>query len=65
VRLFEVASGREIAQLPDPYLDLVAPLFSPDGTRFITLSNGSGRGIHIWDLRSMRQQLATMGLEWK
>jgi WD40 repeat protein len=64
VRLVDVASGREIVQLPDPYLEVVTPLFSPDGTRLITRSEGV-RGIHVWDLRSIRQQLATMGLDWK
>jgi WD40 repeat protein len=65
VRLVEVASGREIALLPDPHLDVVIPLFSSDGTRLIGLTNGAVPGIHVWDLRSIRQQLATMGLEWK
>jgi WD40 repeat protein len=65
VRLVDVASGREIAQLPDPHLDVVTPLFSADGTRLITVSNGAVPGIHVWDLRSIRQQLATMGLEWE
>jgi WD40 repeat protein len=64
VRLVDVASGREIAQLPDPSLDIAHPLFTPDGTRLITLTNGNVRGIHIWDLRSIRQELATMGLDW-
>jgi serine/threonine protein kinase/WD40 repeat protein len=65
VRLVDVASGREIAQLPDPHLDVVIPWFSPDGARLITLTNGAVPGIHVWDLRSIRQQLATMGLDWK
>jgi WD40 repeat protein len=65
VRLVDVASGRELAQLPDPHLDVVTPLFSSDGTRLITLSNSAVRGIRIWDLRSIRKQLAAMGLDWK
>jgi WD40 repeat protein len=64
VRLVEVASGREMAQLPDPHLDMMAPSFTPDG-RLIMLTNGNVRGIHIWDLRSIRKELATMGLDWK
>jgi serine/threonine protein kinase/WD40 repeat protein len=65
VRLVDIASGQEIMQLPDPHLDLTKPLFSADGTRLITIANGDVPGIHIWDLRSIRQELATMGLDWK
>jgi WD40 repeat protein len=65
VRLVEVASGRELAQLPDPHVDSAIPLFTPDGTRLITLTNGTGRGIHVWDLRSIRRELAAIGLDWK
>jgi serine/threonine protein kinase/WD40 repeat protein len=64
VRLVDVASGRELAYLPDPHLDVAFPSFTPDG-RLITLTNGNVRGIHIWDLRSIRQELATMGLDWE
>jgi WD40 repeat protein len=65
VRLVEVASGREVARLPDPQLDIAIPSFTPDGARLITLTNGNVPGIHVWDLRSIRQELATMGLDWK
>jgi WD40 repeat protein len=63
VRLVDVASGREIAQLPDPHLDAATPSFTPDGTRLITLTNGNVRGIHVWDLRSIRRELAALGLD--
>jgi WD40 repeat protein len=65
VRLVDAASGNEIAHLPDPHLDIAKPLFTPDGTRLITLTNGNVRGIHIWDLRSIRKELAMLGLDWK
>ena len=65
MRLVDVASGRELAQLPDPHLDVADPLFTPDGTRLITRTNGTVRGIHIWDLRSIRKELGTLGLDWK
>jgi WD40 repeat protein len=65
VRLVDAASGREITQLPDPHLDVAHPLFTPDGTRLITLTNGNVPGIHIWDLRSIRRELETLGLDWK
>jgi hypothetical protein len=65
VRLVEVASGREVAQLPDPRLDSAIPSFTPEGERLITLTNGTVPGIHVWDLRSIRRELATLGLDWK
>jgi WD40 repeat protein len=65
VGLVDVASGHEIAQLPDPSLDLASPLFTPDGTRLITLTNGSVPGIHVWDLSSIRRELAALGLDWQ
>lgn len=63
VRVVEAASGSEILQLPDPHLNRAAPIFTPDGTRLITLSNGAVSGIHIWDLRSIQQELVTLGLD--
>jgi WD40 repeat protein len=63
VRLVEAASGSEILQLPDPHLNRANPIFTADGTRLITLSNGTVSGIHIWDLRSLRQELARLGLD--
>jgi serine/threonine protein kinase/WD40 repeat protein len=65
VRLVEAASGDEILRLPDPNLDSAISLFTPDGTRLITLTNGSVASVHIWDLRSIRQELAKLGLDWK
>src|SRR5262249_19616680 len=65
VRLVDVASGHEFAQLPDPFLDLASPYFTPDGTRLITLTNGTVPGIHVWDLSSIRRELAALGLDWQ
>jgi WD40 repeat protein len=65
VRLVNVASGREVSQLADPHLDSAHLAFSPDGTRLITLTNGTVRGIHVWDLCSICGELATMDLDWK
>jgi hypothetical protein len=61
----DAASGSEILQLPDPRLNNAIPLFTPDGTRLITLTSRNVPGIHIWDLRSIRQELAKLGLDWK
>jgi hypothetical protein len=33
--------------------------------RLVTLTNGTVRGIHVWDLRSIRRELAAIGLDWK
>jgi serine/threonine protein kinase/WD40 repeat protein len=65
VRLVEAASGSEIIQLPDPHQDSAQPCFTPDGSRLITLTNGTVSGIHIWELRSIRKELATLGLDWE
>jgi WD40 repeat protein len=65
VRLVDAASCREILQLPDPHLDRATPLFTPDGTRLITRTNGTVRGLHIWDLPSLRRELAAIGLDWE
>jgi serine/threonine protein kinase/WD40 repeat protein len=65
VRLVDVASGDEVLRLPDPHLDNAYPLFTPDGTRLITLTNGTVPRVQVWDLRSIRQELARLGLDWK
>jgi WD40 repeat protein len=65
VRLVDAASGREIVQLPHPYLDTATPLLTPDGSRLITLTNGTTPGIHVWDLRSIHRELDALGLDWK
>jgi serine/threonine protein kinase/WD40 repeat protein len=63
IRLVDLATRRELATLEDsnsdwPYL----PIFSPDGTKLISYQV---KGIHIWDLRLLRQHLAEMGLDWE
>jgi WD40 repeat protein len=65
VRLVDADSGGEILQLPDPHLNKAIPLFSPDGTRLVTLTYGNIPGIHVWDLRSIRKELATLGVAGK
>ena len=58
--------SREFATLEDANLDLTAlPVFTPDGTKLIGFSNGKVKGIHVWDLRLIRQHLAAMGLDWE
>jgi tetratricopeptide (TPR) repeat protein len=63
--LVQVPSGRELATFEHPSLDRIDALtFSPDGTKLVTVSNGSGKGNHVWDLRLVRQRLTNMGLDW-
>ncbi len=37
--------------------------FSPDGALLAQITNRAGV-VHLWDLRRIRAQLATMGLDW-
>jgi WD40 repeat protein len=63
VQLDEAATGRTLARLEDPNHDQAGTLrFTPDGTRLVVLC-GYSRLLHVWDLRSLRRQLAGMGLE--
>ena len=63
MRLFEAASGRELATLEPPTSQYITRLaFSPDGAQ---LAVGTvTEGIQLWDLRLIRQELAAMKLDW-
>jgi len=63
VRLLETGSWREIATLeaPDPQF-LSALSFSPDGAQLACATET--KQIQLWDLRSIRRQLAAMKLDW-
>jgi WD40 repeat protein len=66
IQLLDAASGQEVARLEDPNQEVsFYHLFTPDGTRLVTFSNGRAAGIHVWDLRAIRRQLKEMGLDWK
>jgi serine/threonine protein kinase/WD40 repeat protein/Tfp pilus assembly protein PilF len=63
LRLVETATGRELAQLEDPDLNVPAGLtFAPDGSRLVTVNRF--RGVCVWDLRRLRAELASRGLDW-
>ena len=63
VRLLDVASGREIATLEPPHPEYITWLcFTPDATRLAVAYQT--HGIHLWDLRLIREQLAELGLDW-
>jgi len=64
VRLVNPETGQEYARLEDPNQDRAGRItFSPDGTQLVVAS-GDHHSIHVWDLRAIRTQLATMGLDW-
>ncbi len=65
IRLVETESGRELARLEEPNLEVSGcPCFTPDGTRLITITNGTAGGIHVWDLSALRRGLKKMELDW-
>jgi WD40 repeat protein len=63
--LVEAESGRELARLEDPNQDAANSLvFSPDGSRLVTVSQSDSGMIHVWDLRAIREQLKELRLDW-
>jgi WD40 repeat protein len=64
VRLTDPGGGREYARLEDPQRDNAQWVgFIPDGTRLVTVCPDRG-SIHVWDLLSLRRELARRGLDW-
>ena len=63
IRLVETETGRTLARLESPDLCRVWPVFSPDGSRLV-VSTHDGSAAHVWNLRTIRRQLAAMGLDW-
>jgi WD40 repeat protein/Tfp pilus assembly protein PilF len=62
LRLVEADTGRELARLEDPNLDEATDVaFTPDGSRLVAYG---GAGIHVWDLRRIRVELARRDLDW-
>jgi serine/threonine protein kinase/WD40 repeat protein len=63
VRLVDPVSGAELARLTPPARLLITSLaFSPDGNQ---LAVGSENAVlQLWDLGSLRRQLAGLGLDW-
>ncbi len=63
VRLLDPATGDEFATLEDPHMHRPNWMsFTPDGTQLVIAADN--RVIHVWDLRSLRAQLADFGLDW-
>jgi serine/threonine protein kinase/WD40 repeat protein len=62
IRLIEIATGREVARLTGPDSVWYQPYcFTPDGTRLVS---SGGKGLYVWDLRLIRQELKELGLDW-
>jgi WD40 repeat protein len=64
VRLLDPETGREYARLSNPGQDESQLAFSLDGTRLVTGNADAEAGLHVWDLRRIRANLAAMGLDW-
>jgi serine/threonine protein kinase/WD40 repeat protein len=65
IRLMDVETGREVARLTAPEPSLYIPVsFSPDGTHLIA-SDGDFKGLYVWDLRRVREQLTRLDLDWE
>jgi WD40 repeat protein len=65
IRLVEVETGREVARLTPPEPSWCYPwCFSPDGAHLIA-SDGDFKGLYVWNLRRIREQLAGLGLDWE
>jgi serine/threonine protein kinase/WD40 repeat protein len=63
VQLVDISTGKKLATLEGPEPRLSSELaFSPDG-RLLALAPNSAP-IWAWDLRSIRQGLAAVGLDW-
>jgi tetratricopeptide (TPR) repeat protein len=65
VRFRDPETGRALATFEDPDQDRTGSIaFTPDGSRMICIAPETGR-LHVWDLRSIREQLAQLGLDWE
>jgi WD40 repeat protein len=63
VRLVNASNGQELATLTSPGPQRITKLcFSPDDDQLAVASENYV--IHLWDLRGLRAQLASLGLDW-
>ncbi|HQR07417.1 MAG TPA: protein kinase [Gemmatales bacterium] len=64
IHLKEISSGKTVAKLEDPHGDRTSWLgFSADGSQLIAVAH-SYKAIHVWNLRSIRDRLKRMNLDW-
>jgi serine/threonine protein kinase/WD40 repeat protein len=65
VRLVDTAAGSELARLDNPHQDPLSELtFASNGGFLVGISKGNAKGLHVWDLRLIRRQLADRRLDW-
>jgi serine/threonine protein kinase/WD40 repeat protein len=63
--LVDPETGREFASLEDPDRRRANCLtFTPDGAELVVGTNGELPAAHVWDLRTIRQDLAGLDLGW-
>ena len=63
VQLLRTTDLSHVARLPRPLRHTVDLSFSPNG-RFLAGAAADG-GVQLWDLESLRRELATMDLDWQ
>jgi serine/threonine protein kinase/WD40 repeat protein len=64
IALLETETGRTIARLTGPgIVSYYAQSFTADGSRLIAY--GDPRAVLVWDLRTLRKELAELGLDWQ
>ncbi|HEX4070202.1 MAG TPA: WD40 repeat domain-containing protein, partial [Planctomycetaceae bacterium] len=64
LNLVDAETGSVLARFKSPdSCEVVAAAFTPDGSR-LAFSTNDGPAVHVWDLRTVRTELATLGLDW-
>jgi hypothetical protein len=64
IHLKEISTARTVCKLEDPGGDRAVWMgFDGAGTQLV-VSAPYAKAIHVWDLRLIRAQLKTMGLDW-
>jgi WD40 repeat protein len=63
IRLFDTGNWAELATLePFEPRTIVALAFAPDGSRLAAATLNDG--VQLWDLREIRRELGSLGLDW-
>ena len=66
VYLSDADTGRTLAVLVRPDSVSYCPAFTPDDSRLVGLHiSETVCGMHVWDLRRLRDRLNELGLDWK
>jgi serine/threonine protein kinase/WD40 repeat protein len=63
IELIDAVTWRPLARLQGPDTDpVMLPGFTPDGSRLFVVRTAGG--VRVWDLRWVREQLKSLGLDW-